>query len=250
MSRKVRERLTFANVVSVIALFAALGGGAMAALAKNSVKAKQIAANAVRAAEIKDGEVKGAEVDEGSLGKVASAQSADSAGTAGFADTAATANSAQQAENASNAQNAQNAAQLGGVAAGSYLQEDCTTAASQQPGKVNGFARVRGRAEMPSTYSSADADVDADYNCAGPAVQVRRVGVGQYYVRFPGNGSIVAVATPRLSSAGTGVTVTDQTDNHIAVGHAEFGNDAGSFLVTIRDSDGTTEEGTFHIVVL
>lgn len=88
---KVTERLTFANVVSVVALFIAIGGGAYAAgLAKNSVKSKQIAAKAVKTSElannavtnpkiaaaavttdkIADDAVNGAKVNEGSLGQV------------------------------------------------------------------------------------------------------------------------------------------------------------------------------------
>ena len=88
---KVTERLTFANVMSVVAVFIAIGGGAYAAgLAKNSVKSKQIAANAVKKPELArnavitekianaavttdklaDGSVNGAKVDEASLGQV------------------------------------------------------------------------------------------------------------------------------------------------------------------------------------
>ena len=88
---KFRERLTFANVMSVVAVFIAIGGGAYAAgLAKNSVKSKQIAANAVKKAElannavvnpkiaagavttdkIADNAVTGAKVNEASLSQV------------------------------------------------------------------------------------------------------------------------------------------------------------------------------------
>ncbi len=51
-----RTRLTFANVVSVIALFVALGGTSVAALSltRNSVKGKHIAPNAVTSSEVKD----------------------------------------------------------------------------------------------------------------------------------------------------------------------------------------------------
>ncbi len=86
---RIRERLTFANVVSCFALFIALGGGAYAiTLKKNSVKSKQIkngqvktadladggvgavdlADNAVGAAKIADGGVGGAEIADGSVG--------------------------------------------------------------------------------------------------------------------------------------------------------------------------------------
>jgi hypothetical protein len=64
-----RTRLSFANVMSVIAVFIALGGTTYAAvtLPKNSVKAKQIAKNGVGASEIKGSAVRTGEVKNGSL---------------------------------------------------------------------------------------------------------------------------------------------------------------------------------------
>jgi hypothetical protein len=99
-----RPRLSFANVVSVLALFIALGGSAYAFhLGKNSVGPKQLKKNsvttpkikngAVTTAKIKDGAVNGAKVATGTLtgtqvnastlGKVPSAAQADSASVAG-----------------------------------------------------------------------------------------------------------------------------------------------------------------------
>ena len=56
---KIRERLTYSNVLATLALFLAIGGGsfAFAALKKNSVKSKQIAAGAVKEPEIASGAV-------------------------------------------------------------------------------------------------------------------------------------------------------------------------------------------------
>jgi hypothetical protein len=53
---KLSPRLSFANVMSLVAVFIALGGTAYAALKlpKNSVGAKQIKSGAVRSAEVKD----------------------------------------------------------------------------------------------------------------------------------------------------------------------------------------------------
>ena len=53
---KLRDRLTFANVVSMLALFVALGGSSYAAitLKRNSVKAQHIAANAVSGPKVKN----------------------------------------------------------------------------------------------------------------------------------------------------------------------------------------------------
>src|SRR5258706_6700210 len=55
--RRLRKRLTYANVMSSIAVFVVLGGGAYAAttLPKNSVGSKQIKASAVTSSKVKDG---------------------------------------------------------------------------------------------------------------------------------------------------------------------------------------------------
>lgn len=110
--KQVRKRLTYANVVSSIALFFVLTGAtAIAAnqLGKNSVGSKQIKKNAVTAAKIKknavsgakikngavdgakvkDGSLTGADINLGTLGTVPSAKTATSATTATKADSAA-----------------------------------------------------------------------------------------------------------------------------------------------------------------
>jgi hypothetical protein len=60
----IRSHLSFANAVSLIALFVALGGTGYAAvqLQKNSVGAKQIKKNAVGLSEIKKNAVRSGEV--------------------------------------------------------------------------------------------------------------------------------------------------------------------------------------------
>ena len=60
----IRSHLSFANSISLIALFVALGGTSLAAvtLTKNSVGAKQIKKNAVRASEIKRNAVGASEI--------------------------------------------------------------------------------------------------------------------------------------------------------------------------------------------
>lgn len=116
----IRKRLTYANVVSTIAVFLVLGGGAAVAadqLGKNSVGSKQLKKNAVTAAKLKnnavtaaklangavtnaklaDNAVTGAKVDEASLGEVPNAKHA---GTAGRAETAGNASHAETAGNA------------------------------------------------------------------------------------------------------------------------------------------------------
>jgi hypothetical protein len=66
---RIRNGLSFANVISLIALFVALGGSGYAAvqLQKNSVSAKQIKRNAVRKSEIARNAVRSPEVKNRSL---------------------------------------------------------------------------------------------------------------------------------------------------------------------------------------
>lgn len=68
--RAIRDRISYANVVSTLALFLVVAGGSAFAanqLAKNSVGAKQLKKNAVTAAKIKKNAVTTAKVKNGSL---------------------------------------------------------------------------------------------------------------------------------------------------------------------------------------
>lgn len=90
-----RPRLSFANVVSVVALFVALGGTAVAAsqLGKNTVGPKQLKKNAVTtakvkneaiiAAKVKNGTLTGTQIDASTLGVVPSANVAGAASPTG-----------------------------------------------------------------------------------------------------------------------------------------------------------------------
>lgn len=102
--KQIRSRLTYANVMSSIAIFFVLGGAtafAATQLGKNSVGTKQLKKNAVTAAKIKNNAVttekikndavNGAKVNESTLGQVPSAATAGTAASAGTAGTAATA---------------------------------------------------------------------------------------------------------------------------------------------------------------
>jgi hypothetical protein len=93
--KQISKRLSYANVMSSLAVFLVLGGATAfaAGLAKNSVGPKQLKKNAVTTAKIKnnavttskikDGAVTGAKVNAGSLGTVPKATHADNANTVG-----------------------------------------------------------------------------------------------------------------------------------------------------------------------
>jgi hypothetical protein len=68
MLNSIRSRLSYANVMATIALFIALGGGAYAALGKNTVGSRQIKKGAVKSVDIKNRKgVKGIDVVDDSL---------------------------------------------------------------------------------------------------------------------------------------------------------------------------------------
>ncbi len=92
-----RPKLSFANVVSVLALFVALGGSAYAFhLGKNSVGSKQIKKNAVTTAKVKNEAITGAKIKKGTLtGKQINASTL---GTVPTALTATTANAVAPSE--------------------------------------------------------------------------------------------------------------------------------------------------------
>lgn len=69
--KTLRSRLSYANVMATIAVFVALGGGAIAAtqLPKKSVGPKQLKANAVKTGKIADGAVTQAKLASGAAVK-------------------------------------------------------------------------------------------------------------------------------------------------------------------------------------
>ena len=104
--KQIRKRLTYANVMSSIAVFLVVGGAtAFAALGKNTVGTKQLKKNAVNTAKLKknavstnkirnnainggkvvDGSLTGADLKLDSIGTVPSAKNAETANVAQFA---------------------------------------------------------------------------------------------------------------------------------------------------------------------
>lgn len=81
----IRSRLTYANVLASVAIFAALGGGAFAATkaAKNSVVSKSIKNGQVKSQDVKDDSLTGADINEGMLDLPSAPSSASPSGPAG-----------------------------------------------------------------------------------------------------------------------------------------------------------------------
>lgn len=89
----IRRRITFSNVIALLALFIALGSGAYAVTRapKNSVTTKSIKNGQVKKADIGKDAVTGAKVKEGTLGPVPQALNATKASSADLAQRAAVA---------------------------------------------------------------------------------------------------------------------------------------------------------------
>jgi hypothetical protein len=155
-----RGKLTYANVMATVAVFIALGGGAIAAsnLAKNSVGTKQLRNNAVTGAKVKNGSLTGADVDAATLGKVPSAALADSAAHAGSADSAANANHATSADNANT---------LGGKSASQFapsaIEDWHEIGAAGEPAFENSWKNIGGEPNLnQGVFSTAAFRRDPD----------------------------------------------------------------------------------------
>jgi hypothetical protein len=234
--KQIRKRLTYANVMSSIAVFLVLGGATAfaAGLAKNSVGSKQIKKNAVTTAKIKNGAVNGAKIQDGAitgakvnlgtLGTVPNATHASTADKATSADKATTATTADKASSANSAANAGNADTVGGV----------------------GVAEINYNGESVSSgtviYSRAGLTLTA--GCAAGD-----------------NIEIAATTSKANASIYTTVVDTDADDNNLNDDEesggfdpgADFdllaGNDGNPGLITFEydANDGTTVTGTLSV---
>jgi hypothetical protein len=149
-------------VVALIALFVALGGSGYAAISiKNgSLPGKKLKRNSVT----------GKQVKESTLATIPRARNADTAGTATTATSAA------------------NADKLGGLARTSFVRREC----DPDTGQIRGIVTVT----ASPTFSSTFVEVPG-YNCSGKTIEVRRLSMGRYEVRFNDNPTTEAIMTPR-----------------------------------------------------
>lgn len=171
----IRKRLTYANVMSTIAVFLMLGGGAAFAavhLGKNTVGTKQLKKNAVSAAKVKNGAINGAKVADGSLtgadvadGSLTGAEIADgSIGTGDLANLAVT--TAKLGNNAVNSSKVQDKTLKGADVADNSLTG--TQIDESTLGQVPNAARLGGK-ESSAFLSSSIYKVE---NPEGPGTEL------------------------------------------------------------------------------
>jgi hypothetical protein len=93
-------------------------------------------------------------------------------------------------------------------------------------GAVRGLAAVTGPggagvANIPDQFSAAKGLFSRTFNCAGGSVEVRRIQLGIYEVRFPGN----AASSALVSAAGAETWVTPMPGNVFRIGMHVPGRD-------------------------
>lgn len=125
-----RPRLTYANVVATIALFAALGGVSYAAttLPKNSVGTDQIQAEAIRTGKLAEDAVTASRLSQGVRERITAAGSTSAPESVKHAETA---DKATTADTAARADTAKDADALGGQSASHYLTADSVLQSGQ-----------------------------------------------------------------------------------------------------------------------
>jgi hypothetical protein len=133
---------------------------------------------------------------------------------------------------------------------GSDIAEDALSVPAMgcQIGKVQGFARVKGDAGMPSSYTAASTWVDTKNNCTSAPVEVRRDAKGVYFVRFSALGSKLALA---ISNSDGFPVQSTASDNIVSVNKITGGADIGSFRVEVEDinSGGSDPEDNWFTIM-
>ncbi|HVQ58264.1 MAG TPA: hypothetical protein VMS60_05075 [Solirubrobacterales bacterium] len=205
-----KPKLTFANVVALVALFISLGGTVYAAA---KINGKTIRKESIPANRLVPDSVGGAQVDESSLGAVPNAAQAEEAGRAEEAERAKHVSRAESAALATNADevlrtalageadrakeadlvpSAENALNLGGVPADDF-------GVRCEDGTVKGYVLV----------NAANQKV-REFNCTGAAVTVDDKTNGRFEITFASlqNAEMGIVSTAGNNTAATAEHVT------------------------------------------
>ncbi len=232
--KQIRKRLTYANVMSSIAVFLVLGGAAFAAtkLPKNSVGTKQLKKNAVVTAKIKNNAVNGAKVNESTLGTVPSATNASHAGSADSANHAGSADNANHAVSADKATTAENVTD--GSITTSKLANGSVTGAKLA---TNYLPESTPGVPLAGARVSSSGVVVKWFNRYGGEPTVAHLSTGVYVLTFPG----LEGKAYYNQSVGT-VSLGD-------IGEVYRGSSNGNPYIRTSNSSGAAEDIEFDFVL-
>ena len=130
---------------------------------------------------------------------------------------------------------------LGGsaFAVGKHVQSSAVAQQRCANGSVRGVATVTGNpsqgiANLPDSFTSSPSLFSRRFNCSGRAIQVRRVSIGVYEIRFVGNSAPSAIAS--------GVGAFSATSETLA---------AGLFRIHVQDiGRASTADGPFLVTIV
>jgi len=206
MPSRLRDKLTFANVVSFLALFVALGGFAVAAaqLKKNSVGTNQLKKNAVVTSKIKNNAVTDTKLENGSV----TGEKVKSGSLTGTQVNSSTLGTVPSATHAGSADSATDSAKLEGHGASEFgaVLSGQTSGVPPIPGKSTTVSRifgpvsgVAGPTEDPAIHETLSPDI----SLLASHLSVRLTNGG------PGAGSFVVIGlSVNGSSTGFGCQIS------------------------------------------
>ena len=178
--------------------------------------------------------------------KVDGKSAADFLAVNGKAQDSAHADQADSATNAATASVAANANALGGIPPSGFEQ-----VGSCQDGLIHGWAWVTARSTFSSTYVEVNPN---SRNCAGGFAQARRASTGTYFVRFPNNGSAIAVGNLFEVDA-TATSNSACADDYVAIDFVSDPTISGGsgprvFRVELHDDNGGLEDCPFDLLLV
>ena len=257
MSRSSRIVKHFKNsIVGYIALFMVLSGTAYAAntvfsadivdgevksvdVADNGLTSVDVATNSLTGADVTDNSLSGTDVTNSSL----TGADVTNSSLTGADVTNSSLTGADVADNSLTGADVTNSSLTGAdVTSNSLTGADIAESTLSvrdmgcQSGKVLGFARVKGTADIPTTYVDESAFIDIKNNCTGGRVEVRKESRGRYFVRFVGNSAALALAVSNSDGSGPN---SQHNDNMVSVAKINSGPDQGSFRVEVEDAGGS-----------
>ena len=208
---KSKFRPSPALVVALIALFVALGGTAYAV---KQINGSVLVNRSVSNVKIKKNSLTKTEINLKALGTVPKA---------------AVANKASSATTADDSNFAENAGKLDGQGP-DFWQKACAD------GAIKGYAIVNGDTDFPGDYTSEAGRIPKKFDCTGGAVEAKRIGTGNYRVRFGGSTAAIAVS----NAYGPG-----SFDEYVSVNQEA----TGEWEVVIHNSGGLPTDHHFTIVI-